>query len=249
MRKVATILLASVLLLGCAPTGASVEWQSKETARFVVHYPKGHDAAAGNVLQVLEENYERIVENLQPAHHKPYSVRLYPDLKQFHRSINQPSSPSWVVGTAWGDSEIRMVSPRNPGPVHSYSSLIQVAVHEFTHCVTMRLAGGKSNPQSYIWLWESIALYEAGQFRNPSSIAYMRDGSYPKFLDVRNQVQNPEIYDMGYTVMEYLVETFGYETVRQLVQKGGSVQAALGLTDAEFYSEWYAFVRGKYLSP
>lgn len=247
MSKVlALFLIVALGIVGCTNQSPRDPIETLSSPRFVVHFPRGHRNAAAEVLRELDASYERIVTNLKPDRTGVFTVRLYASVQEFHTAINRPGLPDWVVGTAWGDSEIRMVSPKNPGPIHTYQGMIAVAVHELAHCVTMRI--GNVPPQRIVWLWESIALYAARQFRNPRGIDYMVTGNYPRFLSATNQIQKPEIYAIGYTVMEYLVKSHGWDAVRQLVVTNGDVKDVLNMSEDEFYEAWYGFVKAKYLN-
>lgn len=78
----------------------------------------------------LVKNYSRITSKLKYCPRHKIIVEIYPELKEFHEAIGYPEAPDWVVGFA-GNGKIQMVSPLNPGPQHTYDSLIKAAVHEF----------------------------------------------------------------------------------------------------------------------
>lgn len=245
MRKVVVLLLLVVfVLVGCAEPAKQGATLTVSSGNFLLYYPEGHKDAAMDVLNTLNDNYARITVNLRPDRIGLITVRLYPRLRDFHRAIGRPNLPNWVVGVAWGDSEIRMVSPKNPGPVHNYQTLITVAVHELAHVLTKRM--GPVTPPHVAWLWESIALYEARQFPKPENLRFLGTGNHLRFTSVTDTLRKPEIYQIGYTIMEYLVEHHGYEAVRELVLHGGDIQQVLGMSADEFYAAWYAFAKAKY---
>jgi len=241
-RCLLLIVLAPMLLAsGCMATGAEPEFEMLDSTEIVVYYARGHSSAAKDVLAVLEENQQRIIEDLRPVKKGKYAVRIYPTLQAFHEAMGSPDAPSSIVGMAWSDSELRMVSPGNPGPSHDYESMLKVAVHELAHCVTARVAVEKEAPAS-VWLWESIALYEAGQARDVFALPSMQAGQVPRFLGLTQQDRSADIYQIGYTVADYLIRNWGWEGVRELVLASGDVTEVLGLTEDEFYAGWYEFV-------
>jgi hypothetical protein len=97
------------------------------------------------------------------------------------------------------------------------------------------------------WLWEGIATYEADQFQDIKQLSSMRSGQYPRFLSVRSTTEQPEIYALSYTAIEYIVHTWGMERVRELIIDKGDIGKVLGLTEDQFYENWYDFVKAKYL--
>lgn len=239
MKKLLLLVLMFVIVLtGC---GSHPIFETTSSQNFTVYYTAADQAPAEDVLAALEASYEHITNDLKPHRTSDYKVRIYPTLEEFHSAISIMNPPAWAVGVAWGENELRMVSPLTSG--REYNTMLQVAVHEFAHCVTLRL--GKNNPYSWIWLWEGIALFEAGQFVDLTSLPYMQSGQYPNFLSITAHTQ--EIYQLGYSIVEYIVETWGMEYIRELVLNDGSVKVVLGLTDEEFYHGWYTFVSQKYL--
>jgi len=245
MRKALVLLLFVVLVLvGCSAITKPGATLTVSSGSFLLYYPEGHEDAAMEVLSALEDNYARITANLRPVRTGLITVRLYPSLRAFHSAIGRPNLPNWAVGAAWGDSEIRMVSPKNPGPVHDYQQLILVAVHELAHVLTKRI--GPFTPPHVAWLWESIALYEAGQTPHPAALRFLGTGKHLRFTSVTSALEKPEIYHIGYTIMEYLVERHGYEAVRELVLHGGDIKQVLGMSVDEFYASWYDFTKASY---
>ena len=243
-RWLLIILVPLLFITGCASTDAELQFAALDSPNFTVYYTEKDESAAQDVLAELEANGRRIIDDLHPVKTGKYAIRIYPDLKTFHRAMDMPEAPDGVVGAAWSDSEMRMVSPANPGPTKSYQSMLQVAVHEFAHCVTARLAA-ENDSSACIWLWESISLYEARQERSLSDLPYMQTGGFPRFLDFTDAMQSSDIYQLGYTVGDYVVQNWGWKGIRDLVLNGGDVTRALGVTEDEFYAGWYGFARVK----
>ena len=51
------------------------------------------------------------------------------------------------------------------------AAVVVAIVHEFAHCASMRVNPAiANNPR---WLWETVALYEAGQIVDPRTLPYM----------------------------------------------------------------------------
>ena len=242
-RLIICVLMLAVLLTACTSKVFSPEdFKVINSENFVVYHAPGHERAAKDVLRVLEESHDRVINNLRPDKDGPFTVRIYPNLKAFHKGINRPDAPVWVIGNTSSGREFSLVSPQYRRV--DYDTMLQVAVHEFTHCVTLRLIGGR-DVQLMLWLVEGIALYEAGQFVNPAELPYMQSrDTLPRFLEMRQETA--ELYNLGYVIVEYIVEGWGMETVRSLLVFQGRV-SYLGMTDEEFYDGFYEFVRERYL--
>jgi len=123
--------------------------------------------------------------------------------------------------------------------------MLAIAVHEFTHCVTLNLEPRiANNPR---WLWEGVALFEAGQFVNPRRLSYMVEGHPPTLAELNaNWQTNSQVYDLGYLLVEYIVEKWSRQHVIDLIKAFGDISSVMGITVSEFEAGWYAFVMNKY---
>ena len=121
--------------------------------------------------------------------------------------------------------------------------MVSNLVHEFAHCVSMHV--NPRIPNNPHWLWESVAIYEAGQSVDPRTLAYMAAGTPPAFSTL-NHSDNTLVYDVGYTIGEFIVSRGGRAALDQLVANNGDVGATFGTNQASFEQAWFEFVRGRY---
>ncbi len=242
-------LVAFLLFAACSeqPT-TSMEKNDDEmkytSAHFVIHYTALDRTNIAAIAQRLETSHERIARDLEAVALPVITVHFYSDQKKIHTDIGLPNAPEWVIGTATNATELRMMSPNWPS--RNFDSMLTVAVHEFTHCATLNLAPRfANNPR---WLWEAMALYEAGQFVHPRNLSYMTSGTPPTLAELEaNWQTNTKIYDLGYVLAEYVVTKWGMPALVNLIKSLGDIPATLGVTVAEFEGGWYAFVKSKYL--
>ena len=173
------------------------------------------------------------------------TVRFYQDFSSFRTAIGMPQAPAWMIGTAYTKSEIRMMSFNSPelGSNYTFEYLLTCAVHEFVHCVTLHM-----NHAIPRWLFEGIALYEAGMFVHPNSLSCIRSGNFPTLAELNSNWQtNTKIYEVGYVLIEFIVETWEKEAVRSLILNGENIPDTLGITVDSFEQQWYNFIQNKYL--
>lgn len=215
----------------------------KETEHFCIYYNDKDQPCIDDVAKQLEGNYDKIVEDLKPGKLPKIKVKIYPSVEEFHKAIKMFNAPEWAVGAVWGYDEIGFVSPLNPGHHHGYDSILKTAVHEFTHCVVNNIMPGQYLPR---WLWEGIALYEAGQFSHPKGFKPFRPGNYPT-LSRLNDRSSPLIYQVGYTIIEYIVEVWDMKAVRELIATCGNIKQVLGISEEQFEEGWFLYVKTKYL--
>ena len=104
----------------------------KSTEHFLFMYSAIDSITVDTIAIDMEKNYKRILNDFKLEKIPNITLRIYPDLKSFHKGINFPDAPDQLLATAFGKDDIRMVSPNNAGP-ESWM-LAHFAPHEFTHC-------------------------------------------------------------------------------------------------------------------
>lgn len=225
----------------------AVEW---ETDAFVFHYmADDQDVVRKDLADRLEGALPRITADLGRIDSGKIHVYVYPTLEQFHRTILMPEVPEWVVGRALGRDQLHIVSPANPGPMHDTDSLLTIAVHELAHCITWSLV--ELTLDFPMWLYEGVALYYAGQYRNPKTLPYIKTRSYPSLETLSDQrdLQAVEyVYDLGYTLVEFIIEHYGATALVDLLKSRGSIETAIGVSRKEFEDAWHRYIEDRYLA-
>lgn len=200
-----------------------------------------------DLAKVLKDNYSRISKDLNINLKDKIIIEIYPDINSYHNSIGSPNAPDWVVGTGWGN-KIKMVSPLNPGKQHTYETLKQVVVHEFTH---VAISSINSNLDSIpLWLNEGTAVYEAKQMSDNTRVA------------IKEKVNNNEIpslskmspenfsatggYAFSYTAIEYIVKNYGYDTLISLLKTPTNLEKIIGTNMIEFEGNWRSYLKENY---
>lgn len=228
---------------GIPNTGQTLEYSS---AHFKFHLTEFDRSNIASIAQHLENNYSRVAADLNASNLPVINIQFYSNQTALHQTLNYPNSPSWLVGAATARDQIHMMSPNAPNLNRAFDEMLTIIVHEFTHCVTMNLAPRiANNPR---WLWEGVALYEAGQFVHPNRLAYLVNGNPPTLAGLNaNWQTNTQVYDVGFLLVEYIVTKWDKPHLVNLITALGDIQTVLGISAAAFESGWYEFVRTKYL--
>jgi hypothetical protein len=227
--------------------------QRKETKHFRFIYSAIDTASIEAIASNLEDNYSRIITELEVRQQPKVEVTIYPSIRAYHLAINNPNAPDYEVGSAMGKEAFRIVSPNNPGPVWNYEFMMKAFIHEFTHCVhytildglnTKELAIVSENDSQGTWLFEALACYEAGQYFPPSKFKYLTQGNYPTLAELS---ESGKVYDIGYVMIDYIKTSWGTKDLNQLIRTNGNIQANLGISEAEFEKGLYNYIEQKYL--
>jgi len=217
---------------------------SYRSAHFAFAYTPLDEKSIASIAAAVESQYARILSDLRSDSLPLVHVTFYLD----HAALVAATSPvagtvpSWAAGLAIAQDQIHLMSPNAPGWAMSDPSMSNI-VHEFAHCVSMHLnARIPNNPR---WFWESVAIYESGQTADLRTLGYMRDGQVPSFASL-NSFDNRQVYELGYSIAEFIVTRWGRDALNKLVWNNANVSAALGLSQTEFEAQWLAFVRQRY---
>jgi tetratricopeptide (TPR) repeat protein len=226
---------------------AESNFSERESNHFVLKFEGGQssDELRGQLLSVLESDYDDLSRDLGSAPHDAIAVVLYTDQAFF--DVTQ--APSWTG--AVNDGKLRI-------PIHGITSitpeLARVLKHELAHSFINQLASGRC-PQ---WLNEGIAqALEPKQVVNGRLLAAMfktqheipinaLEGSFMSMTPLQAAVA----YDESLAAVQYIIDSYGISELQHVLQKlseGSSTEAALRSTIHSDYGQLEASL-GQYLN-
>ncbi|HWR14202.1 MAG TPA: hypothetical protein VN577_05210 [Terriglobales bacterium] len=214
------------------------------SAHFVFHYTSLDSSNISGTASKLEAEYSRILSDFGTDSMPKVHVTLYPDHRQLELATTALAGyiPSWTAGLVTSPTAIHMMSP-NLSEWGGYDIMIGNLLHEFAHCVSLQINGSIANHPR--WLWESVAIYEAGQLVPPRRVDYMKAHNPPSFSEL-NSIDDTRTYQVGFTIVEYVMQEFGKEKLRELIVRNGDTQTVLGVAQSDFERQWFEWVRRKY---
>lgn len=210
-------------------------------------YSFNKDAKCLNDLnKSLQENYKRISNDLNVSIKDKVDIEIYPDIQSYHNAIGVPMAPAWNVGTGW-KGRIKMVSPLNPGKYHTYDTLMQVVVHEFTHVMISEINSNLKNIP--LWLNEGTAAFEAKQMNNNIQNTLrikIQNNEIPSLFAMNTENLSDGGYAFSYTAVEYVVKNYGYNALIKLIKSPSDLQKILGCSNEEFEKRWKNYLVKNY---
>lgn len=228
------------------------------TNHFKINYSGILKSEAENISKSLEDNYNRIRQELTDPEHDTISVFIHPTQKEFNTATGLLNSSA--NGVSRGPKIFHLMYQTWFNSILP-ADMNKVAVHEFTHCVQLNILiedaktkyGEMSNlefdkkfekefadkyPQ---WFWEALCDYEANVL-NKSSVNYaMKKGLTLKELNNSNQ-----IYNLGHTIVDYMVTAYGKDKLPVFIKSYGDFDNVLKVSEKEFEEGWRKFVANKY---
>lgn len=249
-KKGILLITGSVVLVMAVILYSPEDRKQIKTPHFTFNFSKSIDTSKIKELATtLESNYQKIGSDLKTAPSPEIEVNLYAQRWRYIKATGNWRASGNIEGIsklhfteqAWGEADNK-----------------KVAIHEFTHTVTLKLLIDNENqaPDPKIfdrkfatfptWLWEAISVYEANQFIDPKTLSFLNDGSYPGISELNNRSKGGKIYKTGYTIIEYILDRYGRDKLIELIKNYGDLYKTLGVTDDQFCKGWYVFVKQRY---
>ncbi|MCX2743771.1 hypothetical protein OO013_07840 [Mangrovivirga sp. M17] len=222
----------------------TISYKLQHSNKYYNFYLEDKDVSVLNDLMLtLDSNYVVLTDIMKTDFSDKIDVIIYPDIEKFHKAIYLEDAPDWVVGAA-GKNELKMVSPLNPGTVHDYESLIKAIVHELSHTVfiNMRPQGQVGLPK---WLNEGFAFYYAKQLSKESKDQILNNVTIENipswsYLNKAETVEFGENqgYEYSALIVEFIINKYGYESIRKLILNPTDFSNIFGLTASELETNW-----------
>ncbi|WP_035645981.1 DUF6055 domain-containing protein [Flavobacterium sp. ASV13] len=233
------------------------EIQTLKSEHFIVSYSGIYKNDAEKISKNLENNYSKIRTDLKDIKHELIKVFVYGSHQKFSLATGLNGN---VNGTSRGPNEFHFVWTNWFNSVFPDDPL-KTAVHEFTHCVQLNILIDKAKETIITqdrltfdkefdkkfgaeyprWLWESISIFEAGEV-NSLSVKYTKS----KNLTLEELNHSNQIYNIGYTIIEYLTKKWGKDILPKLIASFGNIEKTLNIKPEEFEKGWIAFLEENY---
>jgi hypothetical protein len=238
---------ALIILTLCACPRASAQKipvaPTRQDAQFEYYsYDDVPVSAMVEIQQVLEDNYRRVLQDLDIDSLPRVRVRVWGNQRDFNTALDKKMNDSIesVMGYIVDEGDMNTIRLLYDG-----NQVGRRALHEFAHIASLAINESfANNPR---WLWESFALYEAGQFQHPTQLSCITLSDVPSIsvLDSPADVSTV-VYQVGYLMGEFIVKKLGKDVLIQLISRNGNIESVLSMSDETFEREWHQFISDRY---
>lgn len=243
------IIISIILLVLSIVVNIPENRREFKTTHFTFLFSSSIDSSSiVGLSKALENSYSKISNNLNTIPAENIEVNIYAQRWRYIKATGHWSAS----GNVEGISKLHFVEN-----TWLDSKISKIAIHEFVHTVFLKLLIDREpKPLNEkfdekfstlpVWLWEGVSVYEAGQFYEPKTLAYFSNGRYPQISELNNRFAGQKIYTCGYTIIEYILEEYGKDKLIKLIESYGDLKKVLNLTEEQFSSNWYNFIKNKY---
>jgi len=267
-RMVLAVALAAVGALVAIPAQAqyfgqnkvqyrTYDWRSIQSDHFQIYFYPELDSLARRVLDLAEKTNTTLTKTMGHQLTRRIPIILYGS----HNDFAQTNvTPELIDAGTGGFTELlrnRVVLPFM-GP---YEDLRHVVVHELVHAFMFDMlyggaAGAMLARQSFyqvpLWFAEGLAEYVSLGMESNAEV-FLRDGTTSGYLPPLMYSGGYIVYKQGQSAVSYLVERFGDERLRDLLQRirqmrsfEGAFQRSLGVSVGRFDEQWRSWLRKRY---
>ncbi len=223
-----------------------------ESDHFVFYAVDEKGLNTASILADRDAIYDRISSDLNYHSDQKIIYRQFPSMRLLHLSWGNPFE--WPTDSVANSLklEIRELSSLSADWNKYYNVKFSgLFSHELTHVLT-----GEINPdRDQSWLVEGLAMYE--QLGSQGSIYFKSllhehvvngDVPDPNRLTGRTLQNfiNNHGYEYGYTVVMYVVQTYGKDKLAELARTQADSDTFLGIEAADFWAGWLNYLKENY---
>jgi hypothetical protein len=212
-----------------------------ETEHFQAYCLQKDVVATENILQDLEQFYKKCSQDFcyLPQSSEKIRLNLYPDIQAFHSTLKEKTLSQWkVCKFSSKDNCISLVTPKNPGTIHTEKTMMKCARHTlglfFIH---------QKCKQSSPWMRLGLACYESKVYSIEELKQHLLSSAgevlMPSFFQIDEQMKNGEFTSRSYPVaayayVEFLVKNWGWNKTLALLENYSSFETILQISQEDF---------------
>ena len=233
------------------------EWQSIQSDHFTVYFYPELDSLARRVIDLAEKTNGTLVARMGHQLTRRVPIILYGS----HNDFSQTNvTPELIDAGTGGFTELlrnRVVLPFTG----AYEDFRHVLVHELVHAYMFdMLYGGAASAmlarqsfyQAPLWFAEGLAEHISLGMESNAEM-FLRDGTISGYLPPLPYSGGYIVYKQGQSALAYLVERYGEERLRDLLQRMRQMrsferafQRTLGVSVERFDEQWRLWLRKRY---
>lgn len=196
-----------------------------------------------DLFNELSDHIERISLKYNYHPSRKVTIEVYPDMPSFHQAVGEADAPNWFMGTYEG-SILKIVSPLNPGPEHTYQSILKGTVHLFTMWLISEI-----NPKAPKWIRQGIGGYEAKlmtqDYIEGTTEEAIHNLEIPTFEQLDNDTWDFETmkgFQFSFLFVEFVVQQYGIDQLNKLIRNPQDFNGIFQCSEKELHQKMVEFI-------
>lgn len=216
----------------------------------IVNKDEGNNAGTkqekvhADLFNELKGSVERLIAKYNHRPSQKIIIEIYPNLSAFHQAAGKENAPDWFMGTFEG-RYLKIVSPLNPGPQHTYQSILNATLHLYTMWLVRDI-----NSEAPGWLIQGIGGIEAKTMSKEETLNsvnhYIQNVGVPTLGELNNE--SWEFGTMGgfqftYLIVDFIIAQYGLKALNQLIRNPDDFQGIFQQSEQDLYHEWVRMLK------
>jgi len=213
------------------------------------HKENGTNKVHEDLFKELQGSVEQITSKYKHTPTQKIILEIYPDLPTFHQAVGEKDAPNWFMGTFSGNI-IKIVSPLDPGPEHTYQSILRSTVHLFSMWLIQDI-----NAAAPKWMRQGVGGYEAGfmtrDYIEDSIRELVEQDKFPLWEELNNDswdFATMQGFQFSYKIIEFIISEYGQDHLNQLIRNLEGFQTIFNCTQLELHEQWAQYLKRQILS-
>ena len=210
-------------------------------------YYENEKAAATDTFTLADERAGELAELLGVTAKPEINIYIYDNQATMQTKKYGFVAPlldlDWYIGDNVGTNVI-LTSPANPGEVNDYENNKNAVLHEIIHAYNSVI-----NRHMTHWIDNGLAGYLSGQTPQSDLLSYSTiptlDQTHVGGLFAPIIFSDFGGYAYSYTYIEYLNDTFSWDSVKQFAADGDYIDS-FGIDEKEVYNGWVTYLKNNY---
>ena len=222
-------------------------WRAQGSGPLSLNWYQGTDSFGQALFDAAKTGLAQLEKDAGITVRLPVSIWIYPSYDELRGSMEK-GAKEWTGGVSYSDMGVILIGV----PEDRLSWGKRAVAHELSHVV---IDQATQNPFGDLprWLNEGLAMYAEGPLESEYSTSVSRAAQQDKLLSLKtlssnfpsDSAQATLSYAESYSVVKYLIDTYGRDKMAQLLgvfKEGSTYDGALrktyGLTTDELDTAW-----------
>lgn len=208
----------------------------QKTENFEIYYNnaiKKNENHAREKLQDLEENYSKILDFFGLKKEDMPLVKIYMyggDKENLYKAFESELGERYEYLTG---------KCINPNSIYTFNNTD--LIYDFTECVFRNFIGNQDIPSWLLTGTVSYMSFSEDMYKN-----YYTNYSELDSLDFdKLNEENIMVYQYGYSLVSCIVEEYGEDTLKNLINSNGNIEKVLGINCDQLFEKWSSYVKNK----